>query len=84
MINEGIEPTNFLNDLLEILYFMLQKKNIGNFDLIYMPESEQEIIDKISNNININTNNFLAAYFKSIRRIINCFKSNFIFRNVNY
>ena len=56
MINEGIEPTNFLNDLLEIIYFIQQKKNIGNFDSdLSMPESEQEIIDKISNNINMPT-----------------------------
>ena len=32
MINEGIEPINFLNDLLELIYFMQQKKNIGNLD----------------------------------------------------
>ena len=56
MINEGIEPTNFLNDLLEIIYFIQQKKNIGNFDSdLSIPESEQEIIDKISNNINMPT-----------------------------
>ena len=56
MINEGIEPTNFLNDLLEIIYFIQQKKSIGNFDSdLSIPESEQEIIDKISNNINMPT-----------------------------
>jgi DNA polymerase III subunit gamma/tau len=56
MVNEGIEPTNFLNDLLEVIYFIQQKKNIGNFDSdLSMPESEQEIIDKISNNINMPT-----------------------------
>ena len=56
MINEGIEPTNFLNDLLEIIYFIQQKKNIGNFDSdLSIPESEQEIIGKISNNINMPT-----------------------------
>jgi DNA polymerase III gamma/tau subunit len=31
MINEGIEPTNFLNDLLEIIYFILQKKKYWRF-----------------------------------------------------
>jgi DNA polymerase-3 subunit gamma/tau len=56
MINEGIEPTNFLNDLLEIIYFIQQKKSIGNFDSdLSIPESEQEIIGKISNNINMPT-----------------------------
>ena len=56
MINEGIEPTNFLNDLLEIIYFIQQKKSIGNLDSnLSLPESEQEIIDKISNNTNMPT-----------------------------
>jgi len=56
MINEGIEPSNFLNDLLEIIYFIQQKKSIGNFDSdLSIPESEQEIIDKISSNINMPT-----------------------------
>ena len=56
MINEGIEPTNFLNDLLEIIYFIQQKKSIGNFDSdLPIPESEQEMIGKISNNINMPT-----------------------------
>ena len=56
MINEGIEPTNFLNGLLEIIYVIQQKKNIGNFDSdLSIPEMEIEIIDKISNNINMPT-----------------------------
>ncbi len=56
MINEGIEPSNFLNDLLEIVYFIQQKKSIGSFDSdLSIPESEQEIIDKISSNINMPT-----------------------------
>ena len=56
MINEGIEPSNFLNDLLEIIYFIQQKKSIGNFDSdLSIPESEQEIIDKISSSINMPT-----------------------------
>ena len=32
MVNDGIEPTNFLNNLLEIIFFIQQKKNIGNFE----------------------------------------------------
>ena len=31
MVNEGIEPSNFLNDLLEILYFIQQKKKCWRF-----------------------------------------------------
>ena len=32
MISEGIQPANFLNDLLEIIYFIQQIKTLGNFD----------------------------------------------------
>ena len=28
LVNEGIEPNNFLNDFLEIVYFIFQKKNL--------------------------------------------------------
>jgi len=31
MVNEGIEPFNFLNDLLEIIYFMQQRKKSWEF-----------------------------------------------------
>ena len=31
IVNEGIDPTNFLNDILEIIYFIQQKKSIGKF-----------------------------------------------------
>ncbi len=56
MINEGIEPNYFLNDLLETIYFMQQKKNIGIFDSdLSLSESEKEIIDQISKEINIST-----------------------------
>ena len=56
MINEGIEPVNFLNDLLQIIYFILQKKNIGNFDSdLFISESELETIDVISKDISTST-----------------------------
>ena len=68
MINEGIEPTNFLNDLLEIIYFIQQKKSIGNFDSdLSIPESEQEIIGKISNNINMPT---LIIFWQLILKVL--------------
>ena len=31
MINEGLDPTNFMNDLLEMTYFILQKKKSWKF-----------------------------------------------------
>ena len=52
MINEGVEPTNFLNDLLEIIHFIQQKKNIGDFDSdLSISESEKQTIDLISKDI---------------------------------
>tara|TARA_Y100000590_G_scaffold131622_1_gene150385 strand:+ start:2582 stop:4273 length:1692 start_codon:yes stop_codon:yes gene_type:complete len=56
MINQGIEPTNFLNDLLEIIYFILQKKNLENVDSsLSISESEIQTINSISKDISITT-----------------------------
>ena len=56
MISEGIEPNNFLNDLLEIVYLIQQQKNIGNLSSdLSISESERESINLISNNINAQT-----------------------------
>ena len=68
MVNEGIEPTNFLNDLLEIIYFIQQKKSIGNFDSdLSISESEQEIIGKISKDINMST---LIVFWQLILKVL--------------
>jgi len=68
MINQGIEPTNFLNDLLEIIYFIQQKKNIGNFDSdLSISDSELKTIDSISNNINIST---LIIFWQLILKVL--------------
>ena len=46
LTNEGIEPVNFLNDLLEIIHFMLQKKNIGDVDNdLFLSEAELELVN---------------------------------------
>ena len=56
LINEGVEPSNFLNDLLEIIYFIQQKKNIGNLDSdLSISESEQEAVNLMSNNVSTST-----------------------------
>ena len=56
MINEGIEPENFINDLLEMTYLMLQKKNLGDFDSdLSISESELVAIDVISKDISTST-----------------------------
>ena len=56
MINEGIEPANLLNDFLEIIYFILQKKSLGNFDSnLSISDSEIDMINLISKDIDIST-----------------------------
>ena len=68
MINEGIEPANFLNDLLEIIYFIQQQKNIGNLNSdLSISESEQETINLISNNINTPT---LIIFWQLILKVL--------------
>ena len=56
MINEGIQPANFLNDFLEMIYFIQQYKILGNFDSeLYISESEKEIIGSISKDVEMRT-----------------------------
>jgi len=56
LINEGIDPYNFLNDFLEIIYFMLQKKSIGNLESdLSISNAEIESMDKVSENVEIST-----------------------------
>ena len=53
MIDEGIEPSNFLNDTLEIINFILQKKDLGDFESnLSASEAETEMINLISKNVN--------------------------------
>jgi len=55
-IDEGIDATNLLNDLLEIVYFALQKKNLGDLESdLSLSESEIEKINLISKNVNVST-----------------------------
>ena len=68
MINEGIEPNNFLNDLLEIIYLIQQKKSIGNFNSdLSISESEQEIIGNISKDISIPT---LIVFWQLVLKVL--------------
>ena len=56
MIDEGIEATNLKNDILELIYFILQKKNLGDFESdLTISESELEMIDLISKNVSTST-----------------------------
>ena len=68
MINEGVEPSNFLNDLLEIIYFIQQKKNIGNLDSdLSISESEQEAVNLMSNNVSTST---LIVFWQLILKVL--------------
>ena len=68
MINEGIQPANFLNDLLEIIYFIQQNKILGNFDSeLSISESEKEIISSISKDIDMRT---LVVFWQFILKVI--------------
>ncbi len=56
MVNEGIDPKNLLNDLLEMIYFIQQKKSIGNFESdLAISEAELEMIDSLSKNVSSST-----------------------------
>ena len=68
MVDEGIDPINFLNDLLEIIYFIQQKKRIGNFNSdLSISESEQKTIESISNDISMPT---LIVYWQLILKVL--------------
>jgi len=56
MVNEGIEPQSFLNDLLEIIYFIIQQKNLGDLDSdLSLSESQLKAINEISKDVNSST-----------------------------
>jgi len=68
MIDEGLEPSTFLNDLLEIVYLIQQTKSIGKFDSnLSISESEQEIIVLISNEISVST---LIVFWQFIIKVL--------------
>ena len=68
MVNEGIQPANFLNDLLEIIYFIQQKKSLGNFESeLSISEAEQDIINSISDDVNMTT---LIVFWQFILKVI--------------
>ena len=68
MINEGLEPVSFLNDLLEIVYFIQQKKSIGSVSSdLSISESEQTIVDSISSNVSTST---LVIFWQLILKVL--------------
>jgi len=56
MIDEGIDPSYFLNDLLETIHIILHKKNLGNLEAnLSVSESEIDIINTISKDVDTST-----------------------------
>jgi len=56
MIDKGSQPNNLLNDFLEVIYSVQQKKNLGNINTeLSISESQQDIINSISENIDTGT-----------------------------
>jgi len=56
LVDEGVEPTSLLNDFLEVIYFMIRRKNLGDFESdTSISESEIKTIESISKNVDINT-----------------------------
>ena len=56
LINEGLDPINFLNDLLEMVHFILQKKELNDLtDDLPLSESEAEMINFISAEVSTST-----------------------------
>ena len=56
MVDEGLDVANLKNDILELLHFILQKKNLGDFESnLTISESELEMIDVISKNVRTET-----------------------------
>ena len=55
LIESGLDTKNFLNDILEILYFFSRKISLGSIDKkdLSISESEIELIDKYSDNLDI-------------------------------
>ena len=56
LINEGLDPTNFLNDLLEMIHFILQRKELNDLTAdLPLSEAETEIINFISKEVSTST-----------------------------
>ncbi len=68
MVNEGIEPSNFLNDLLELIYLIQQKKSLNNYNSeMSISEAEKEIINEMSKNISTDS---LIVFWQFILKVI--------------
>ena len=56
LVKEGLDPSNFLNDLLEVIHFVLQKKELDHSSQdLPLSETENEMINSISKDVNTST-----------------------------
>ena len=54
LIDNGLDAKNFLNDILEVIYFFSRQINLGNIEKdISISESEMEMIKEFSHNIDM-------------------------------
>ena len=54
LINDGLDAKNFLNDILEVLYFFSRRITLGSIEKdMSISETEIQMVDEYSKNINI-------------------------------
>ena len=54
LINEGLDAKNFLNDILQILYFFSRRINLGTIEKdTTISENESQLINEYSKNIDM-------------------------------
>ncbi|MEC7179580.1 MAG: DNA polymerase III subunit gamma/tau, partial [Pseudomonadota bacterium] len=54
LLNDGLDAKLFLNDILEVLYLLSRRINLGPIEKdLSIPESELQIIDQISKNLDM-------------------------------
>ena len=54
LINDGLDAKNFLNDILEVLYFFSRRISLGPLEKdMFISESEAKMIDEYSKNIDM-------------------------------
>ena len=52
LLEDGIDPKNFLNDILELIYLLGRRVNLGSIEKdLFLSETELELINKVSKNL---------------------------------
>ena len=54
LINDGLDAKNFLNDILEVLYFFSRRISLGPIEKdMFVSEAELQLVDQYSKNLNM-------------------------------